>query len=111
MLVSSIQEIGAKLLLARRKAGLTQVEVAEQAGLSDRTYADIERGMANMRVETLLRICRVLEITPNDILTRDEAESHADLEKLWAELTDCTPKEKDTAAKLLLTYLNSKHFQ
>ena len=42
------------------RLGLTQMEVAEAAGLSDRTYADIERGTVNMQVETVLRICKAL---------------------------------------------------
>lgn len=53
MLLSDFSAIGNKLLHIRKHAGLTQAEVAEAAGLSDRTYADIERGTANMRVATL----------------------------------------------------------
>ena len=61
-------EIGNRLHAFRKKAGLTQAETAEAAGLSDRAYAEIERGLSNMRTETLLNICRVLRITPNDLL-------------------------------------------
>ena len=52
MLVFDFRTIGNKLLSIRKKAGLTQSEVAEKANLSDRTYADIERGTVNMRMET-----------------------------------------------------------
>lgn len=38
------QKAGNRLLAQRKALGLTQAEVAERAGLSDRTYADIERG-------------------------------------------------------------------
>ena len=62
MLIFDLTEMGNKLLLIRKKAGLTQAEVAELAGLSDRTYADIERGTANMRIQTLLLICKSLNI-------------------------------------------------
>ena len=48
MLLFDMRAIGNKLLAIRKKAGLTQQEVAEAAGLSDRTYADIERGTVNM---------------------------------------------------------------
>ena len=53
MLIHNTRDIGGKLLSIRKKAGLTQSELAEKAGLSDRTYADIERGTVNMRVATL----------------------------------------------------------
>ena len=74
MLIFDRHIIGGKLLQIRKRRGMTQAEVAEAAGLSDRAYADIERGTVNMRVETMLRICAVLRITPDEFLT-DEAES------------------------------------
>ena len=62
MLVYDFRTIGNKLLAIRKKAGLTQSEVADAANLSDRTYADIERGTVNMRIETILKICGALHI-------------------------------------------------
>ena len=69
MLIFDLRTIGNKLLTIRKRMGMTQAEVAEAAGLSDRTYADIERGSVNMRTETILRICSVLHITPDEILS------------------------------------------
>lgn len=107
MLIFDFHAIGNKLLYIRKNIGLTQAEVAEAAGLSDRTYADIERGTANMRVETLLRICRALHVTPNEILTENECEQVLDAEKLFSQLNSCRPKEQDTALRLLSAYLDS----
>ena len=41
MLLLDMREIGNKLLTIRKKTGMTQAEVAEVAGLSNRTYAEI----------------------------------------------------------------------
>ncbi|WP_049962918.1 helix-turn-helix transcriptional regulator [Ruminococcus sp. HUN007] len=71
MLIFDFKTIGCKLYNIRKKAGLTQSEVAEAANLSDRTYADIERGTVNMRIETILKICSALKITPDAVLTED----------------------------------------
>ena len=71
MLIFDLRTIGTKLLVVRKRMGMTQAEVAEAAGLSDRTYADIERGSVNMRTETILRICNVLHITPDEVLTEE----------------------------------------
>ena len=73
MLISDIHNIGNRLLAIRKRSGLTQAEMAEKAGISNRAYADIERGSVNMRLETLLRICNALHITPDEILTDDNA--------------------------------------
>ena len=50
---------------------MTQSEVAEAAGLSERTYADIERGDVNTRIETILKVCDALQITPDAVLTEE----------------------------------------
>ena len=107
MLIFNPQEIGNKLLATRKRAGLTQAEVAEAAGLSDRTYADIERGMANMRLETLLQICEALHITPNELLTDDPPQTAQVQRTLADRFSACTDAQKQTALQLLEVYLNS----
>lgn len=107
MFISDFHAIGNRLLSIRKSAGLTQAEVAEAAGLSDRTYADIERGTANMRVATLLGICRALQVTPNDILTDADCVQPLQTEDLLARLEACRPQERNTAIQLLAVYLDS----
>lgn len=107
MLLLDMREIGNKLLAIRKRMGMTQVEVAEAAGLSSRTYADIERGTVNMRVETILHICEALHITPDEILTQSNAELTAQEEEILARLNACNSKDKETALRLLNVYLQS----
>lgn len=107
MLVFDFHEIGNKLLLIRKRAGMTQAEVAEAAGLSDRTYAEIERGTVNMRIETILRICKVLHITPDEILTKENQLFEMRQEQLLSRLNACAPKDRETALQLLCVYLES----
>ena len=106
MLLFDLHMIGNKLLAIRKRSGLTQAEVAEAAGLSDRTYADIERGTVNMRLETLLRICDALHITPDEILTEDK-NAPIQPEQLMAKLALCNARDKETALRLLEVYLQS----
>ena len=107
MLIFDLNMIGNKLLAIRKRAGLTQAEVAEAAGLSDRTYADIERGSVNMRTETMLRICNVLHITPDEVLTEESNSLISKQAELWERLNACNPKDKETALQLLSVYLKS----
>ena len=100
MLNYDFRSIGNRMLAFRKKAGLTQAEVAERAALSDRTYADIERGTVNMRVDTLLHI------TPDEVLTIADDFS-AGPDDILARLNDCPPEQKATAFKLLNVYLKS----
>lgn len=107
MLLLDMREIGNKLLAIRKKYGMTQNEVAEAAGLSNRTYADIERGSVKMRVDTIIHICDALHITPDEILTTDCDEVTEQQETLFAKLSACSPKDRQTALQLLSVYLKS----
>ncbi|MBP3667555.1 MAG: helix-turn-helix transcriptional regulator [Clostridia bacterium] len=107
MLIFDFHTIGNKLYAIRKQTGMTQAEVAEAAGVSDRTYADIERGSVNMRIETILRICNTLHVTPDEILTEDNPSLTARQEELWERLNACPPKERETALGLLEVYLKS----
>ena len=107
MLITNFNEIGNKLLAIRKRMGLTQAEVAEYAGLSDRTYADIERGTVNMRIDTVLRICKALHITPDTILTEEDAPISVKQDALIDKLNACNPKDRETALRLLAVYLDS----
>ena len=107
MLIFDSRAVGNKLLEIRKKRGLTQVELAEMAGLADKTYADIERGSANMRVETALRICEALQITPNEILTAEDHSLDVKREEVLKLLQTRSIKEQEVALNILSAYLNS----
>lgn len=112
MLIFDLRKIGNKMFTIRKSNGLTQAEAAEAAGLSDRTYADIERGNVNMRLETFLRICKAFHVTPDDVLVDDapvnkEGVLYQKQANIWEQLNNCSAKEKETALDLLEVYLKS----
>ena len=98
MLIFDRRTIGNRLLAMRKKRGLTQAEVAELAGLSDRTV--------NMRLETLLHICQVYGATPDEILV-SKLDAPLPESELLARLHRCTPQQQATALTLLAVYLGS----
>ena len=106
MLITDIKKIGEKLYSFRKLNGMTQAELAEAARVSDRTYADIERGTVNMRTETLLSICEALHITPDEVLTDcSPVELHQD--EVFARLSLCPPAARQTALDILDIYIKS----
>ena len=107
MLISDFYTIGNRLLKIRKNLGLTQAEVAELAGISDRTYADIERGSVNMRVETLLQICEALRITPDELFLVEEDLHKKTESEIINALHSCNKKELLGALKILTAYLDS----
>ncbi len=60
---------GNKLKLARESLGLTQEKVAEYLGLGPRYISDIERNKTKGSIDTLIKLCNIYNITPNDLLS------------------------------------------
>lgn len=58
------KEIGRRVQIARKKAGLTQQEFAERLDVSRSTVANWERGARIFEFEDLPRISNVLNIAP-----------------------------------------------
>lgn len=54
------KEIG-KIVKERRKfLKITQEDLADISGISERTLRDIEKGLANPELESLMKLCEVL---------------------------------------------------
>ena len=56
------RQMAAILRRARRQAGLTQAQLAQQAGLRTATVSALERGAAGPRLDTLLAVMAVLKL-------------------------------------------------
>lgn len=107
MIVKDVAAMGNKLYAIRKRCGMTQADVAEAASLSVNTYAEIERGEVNTGIESIMQICRALHVTPDEFLVEDVTHASAREEDILTRLQACNPKHKETALRLLETYLQS----
>lgn len=67
--------LGNRIRAARKACGLTQQELADQAGVAVKTIQDVEGGRKNTTYETLCQLIERLGITANSIFP-----SHTSLE-------------------------------
>ena len=63
-----IENILTKIREIRKKKGYKQAAIAEEIGISQSTYAKIEKGQQKLSLETFLSISQILSVTPTDIL-------------------------------------------
>ena len=63
-----VVRMGKRIAQIRRGLGLTQGQVAEQAGLTTQTVSSAERGTKALRPKNIVKLCQVLKVTPNDLL-------------------------------------------
>lgn len=107
MLVTDLKVIGNKLYSYRKAEGLTQEQAAERAAVSTRTYADVERGSVNTRVNTLLKICKAFAITPDELLTEKPPALKKQQQDVLTALHAKDDRVQESAYDLLSVYLKS----
>ena len=61
------QIVGENLKLARKAKGLTQTQVAQALNKYQSDYSDYERGIVQLDYEKIVTLCKMLDITPNDL--------------------------------------------
>jgi len=99
--------IGDRLRARARELGLSDSEVARRLGLSQARYANYVAENREPDFETLLRICRVLGVTPNEVLGFDERDRPEGVERLReriaAAVETMNPATLDLVADLMDT--------
>ncbi|PIQ50196.1 MAG: DNA-binding protein [Cytophagales bacterium CG12_big_fil_rev_8_21_14_0_65_40_12] len=76
-------ELGKKVKELRKRKGLSQEELAEKASLSLRTIQRIESGETAPRGDTLKRLSKALDVSPDELLDWAEAEDRGYLALLY----------------------------
>lgn len=66
--------VGERLRNRREALGWTRSRVAEQIGIVDKYYADIERGTCGMSIETLIGLSRLYGMNMDDLIYGQEKE-------------------------------------
>lgn len=91
-----------KFIAERRKAeGLTQAQLAEQLGITDRAVSKWETGKALPDSSIMLDLCKILKITVNDLLSGEVVSMENYNEKLENNLMEMVRK-KEKSDRLLL---------
>lgn len=66
-----MSQLSKNLKTFRVKSGLTQLEMADLIGISDKNWSNYERGKTEPNVETLLKIASVFKISLDGLVSRD----------------------------------------
>lgn len=68
-----LRQVGRHVRLAREKAGLTQSQLAESAGISSRAVRELEAGRSNPTLATMVAIVDVLGFTLDELVIAAKA--------------------------------------
>lgn len=70
--MSKTKVISENIKLARKATGLTQKEVAQYFHMTQQQYSRFENGIYELNYEQLYKICKLLNITPNELFGFNE---------------------------------------
>ncbi len=59
--------VGNNLKEARKAKGLTQKEVASFMLMTQQQYSRFENGVFELNYDQILKLCKLFDVTPNDI--------------------------------------------
>jgi transcriptional regulator with XRE-family HTH domain len=83
--VADLAEFGARVRAYRTADGVTQQDLAEAAGLSRSSIANLEAGRQDVTVTTVLAIAHHLGVAPGDLLPAGGTDVHKVVERLASE--------------------------
>ena len=64
-----LKEMGQRIMVRRKSLRMTQEELAEKLGVSTQMISNLELGKKAIRPENLAKVCTVLELSADFILT------------------------------------------
>ena len=95
-------KIGKFIAECRRKQGLTQMQLAEKLGITDRAVSKWENGKSMPDSAIMLDLCMLLKITVTDLLNGEVVTMDNYKEKYEKNMLDMI-KQKEEADKSLLS--------
>ena len=90
------EKLGERIRSKRKALNITQEILSEKAEVSTAFIGAIERAKSKLSVETLMRICKVLGVTPNYLLMGVEKDYPTDdLAAVKNELYRCSESKRE----------------
>lgn len=105
MYLSKIEVVSMELKLReiRKLKGLTQTELAELMGVNLRSISSWERGATILNAENIVKVCKALNCTPNDLLGWEEYKAAHALDNQEKELLNNFRSSDSTNKAVILT--------
>ena len=85
-------EIGKRIQGRRKQMGLTQEQLADKMDVSIQMVSNLERGNKSIRIENLIKLSEILNISTDYILTGKETAE--DMQVLIEQMTSLSQKER-----------------
>ena len=100
-----LKEMGQRIMVRRKSLRMTQEEMAEKLGVSTQMISNLELGKKAIRPENLAKVCDVLELSADFVLTGTNTKTAVDA--VAEKLTQLTAAELQMVSDMI-DYMNNK---
>jgi len=100
-----LRDMGQRIMVRRKSLRMTQEELAEKLGVSTQMISNLELGKKAIRPENLARVCEVLDLSVDFVLTGTNTKTAVDT--VADKLTQLTAEELQMVSDMI-DYMNSK---
>lgn len=101
----TLEEIGKRLVSARKAKGYTQEQLASLSNLSIKMISAAENGHKAMRPESIIKLCECLSISTDYLLFGESAKLRSLTE--YDEIKQLTPKQRDALSRIIEDFLSA----
>ena len=101
----NLVSIGSRIKAERKKLGLSQEKLAEQINVTPPYIYEIERGSKAMSMETLIKLCTVMELSVDYLLFGIQKQNSGSVYEKLDQLSDERRLRAEQALELLLPFL------
>ena len=100
-----LKDMGQRIMVRRKSLRMTQEELAEKLGVSTQMISNLELGKKAIRPENLAKVCSVLELSADFILTGTNTKTAVDA--VAEKLIQLTAEELQIVNDMI-DYMNKK---
>jgi transcriptional regulator with XRE-family HTH domain len=100
-----LKAMGQRIMVRRKSLHMTQEELAEKLGVSTQMISNLELGKKAIRPDNLAKVCEVLELSADFVLTGSNTKSAVD--SVAEKLVQLTAEELDMVSDMI-DYMNNK---
>ena len=100
-----LKDMGQRIMLRRKSLRMTQEELAEKLGVSTQMISNLELGKKAIRPENLARVCDVLGLSADFVLTGTNTKTAVDA--VAEKLTQLTTEELQMVSDMI-DYMNKR---
>ena len=100
-----LKEMGQRIMVRRKSLRMTQEELADKLGVSAQMISNLELGKKAIRPENLAKVCEVLSLSADFVLTGTNTKTAVDA--VAAKLTQLTAEELQMVSDMI-DYMNKK---